>query len=99
MSPSGTITCSSLTLSVFLFLIPTAGESKNTHSLLVVKLPSLILKVDVVSLNEPTIFEPLTLGWIDTLPEYNSLPKAALKASWSWDVPTPFPSNDWGFIT
>ena len=49
--------------------------------------------------DEVVTHEPVTFGWIDLDPVYNSPPKGNLKANWSAPEFKEFPSIEEGFIT
>ena len=64
--PEGIILFSNLTLSVILFLIPTAGWSKKNVSILV-PYSTTLLKVKLLLLLKDWVilYDPVILGWIE----------------------------------
>ena len=74
---------------------PAIGSNKNTCSTLAPKYGvTLKLKLLLEANEEVATQEPVTLGWIEIEPVYNSPPKAALNAKVSGVVFTPLPSVD-----
>ena len=98
--PSGNILLTIWILLDTIFLIPTAGVDKKIVSVFGIKAPPEMLNtLSILPENEAVVSqEPVTFGWIERDPVYNSPPKAALKANLSGAVLNPPFLIESGFI-